>query len=360
MEKSTARTGKTTIYDIAAAVGTSAATVSRVLSKSGYPVKDALRQKIIETAARLNYTPNMVGRMLKKNESMEIGVIIPTISNPFYPQLVLGIELEARRRGYNILLCDSFRDPGTEKKYIESMYQKQVKGIIISSIDENHEFLKELQEHGVKFVAFDQNIEGLTCSKIGFDFTKGGMLAVEYLINMGHRNIAFLTSPLIRTSRKEIMEGYKLALLKHNLEFRERNIIEAETEEESYSGTYEFENGKLLAKRYLEMSDRPTAIFAVNDMTAVGVIQELAQNHIRVPEDVSVVGFDNIEIASMIAPMLTTVNQPAFETGKLACSFLLDNMKGSRLDASLKLEPSLVIRNSVRNISLNKKNKGDM
>ena len=343
---------KATIYDIASEVGTSAATVSRVLSKSGYPVKEELSRKIFEAAGKMNYSTNMVGRMLKKSESKDIGVIIPTISNPFYPQMVLGIELEARHRGFNILLCNSFRDASTEKKYIESLYQKQIRGLIISSINENHLFLKDLQENGVKIVVFDQDVHDLKCSKVGFNYIQGGLMAAGYLIKMGHRNIAFLTSPLSRRSRRETMEGYKLALLKNKLVIKEENILVAQTEEESYNGTYEFENGRRLTKKLLELPDRPTAVFSVNDMTAFGIIQELLNNGVRVPEDISVIGFDNIEVSSMINPPLTTVNQPSFETGRLACKLLLDSMddRGSG-ELSITLEPTLVERKSVLNLT---------
>lgn len=339
---------KTTIYDVAKEVGTSTATVSRVLSNSGYPVTGELREKILGAAQRLNYTPNIVGRMLKKSESHDIGVIIPTISNPFYPQMVLGIELEARNRGYDILLCNSFREAETEKKYLESLYQKQVSGIILSSVDENHSYLGTMQENGVQIVLVDQVMEDLKCSRVGFDYIKGGMIAVEHLIRMGHRKIAFLSSPLKRKSRRETMEGYRLALMKNNIEFHKEYVILSESEEESRSGTYEFENGKWLAGKFLALPERPTAIFAVNDMTAFGIIQELLANGVRVPEDVSVIGFDNIELSSMIHPPLTTVNQPAYETGRLACKLLLDSMEsGGGQDMAITLEPSLVVRKSV-------------
>lgn len=345
---------KTTIYDIANEVGTSTATVSRVLSNSGYPVSEELKRKILNTARKLNYSPNMVGRMLKKSGSMDIGVIIPTISNPFYAPIVLGIELEARKRGFNILLSNSLRDPNLERNSIESLCQKQVMGIIISTIDISNVFIKEMQKYGIKFITFDQNIDDINCSRVGFDFVKGGLLAVEHLINMGHKKIAFLSSPLTRSSRIETHEGYMLGLLKNGLPYDERIVITSDYEEESLGGTYEFENGKYLAELFLKISkeDRPTAIFAVNDMTAFGIIQKLFENGIKVPEDVSVIGFDNIEISSMMNPPLSTVNQPAFETGKLACKLLLDNLQDKQYnDVSITLEPSLVIRKSVKQIS---------
>jgi LacI family transcriptional regulator len=345
---------KTTIYDIAVEVGTSAATVSRVLSNSGYPVKEEVRDKILEASERMNYSPNIIGRMLKKSESMDIGVIIPTISNPFYSQIILGIELEARQRGFNILLCNSFREAEAEKKYMDSLYQKQVRGIIVSSIDENHVLLGKMQQSGVKVVIFDQNIDDVKFNRVGFDYMKGGMLAVEYLIAMGHRNIAFVTAPLIRRSRKETMDGYKFGLIKNGVEFKEENVIASSSEEEAEGVTYEFENGRKLVRRFLELKERPTAIFAVNDMTAFGIIQELVNNGIRVPEDVSIIGFDNIEFSSMISPPLTTINQPSFQTGKLACKMLLDSISDESYgeEVCMLMEPSLVVRKSVRRLKV--------
>ena len=233
---------KTTIYDIAKSVGTSTATVSRVLSNSGYPVKEELRHVILKTAKDMNYSPNLIGRILKGIQSKEIGVIIPNISNPYYPQILLGIELEARKHGYNILLCNSFRDVETEKKYIESLYQKQVKGIIISSIDENHGFLREMQKTGVKVVAFDQDIEDIKCKKVGFDFISGGKMAVEYLIKMGHKKIAFLSSPVTKKSRKDTLLGYRQAMEANYIDIFPENIVISDNEIESRTGIYEFEN----------------------------------------------------------------------------------------------------------------------
>lgn len=344
---------KATVHDIAAETGLSVATVSRVLSNSGYPVKEETRKIILETAGRLNYIPNLVGRMLKKSDSRDIGVIIPSISNPFYPEMVLGIETEARKNGYNTLLCNSFRDPQTEKAYIESLYQKQVKGIIISSIGKNQNFLTRMQENGVKIVACDQGVENFDCCRVGFNFLKGAVLAVEYLITLGHRNIAFLTAPLNRRSRKDILEGYKKAMGEAGIPIYPENILVADWEEEDESGRYEFENGKRLIEKFLKLKERPTAIFAINDMTAVGAMQGLAADGLKIPEDVSVVGFDNILLSSVVTPMLTTVSHPSFETGRQACKLLLDSMGDENQPAiAVTLEPELILRDSVKSLKI--------
>jgi LacI family transcriptional regulator len=353
MNRDAAAKKKATIYDIAKEVGTSTATVSRVLSDSGYPVKSGLRRAILDTAKKMDYTPNIIGRMLKGSSSKEIGVIIPTISNPFYPQILLGIELEARQEGYGILLCNSFRDPVTERKYIETLYQKQVTGLIISSINENYTYLKEMQMSGVNIVVFDQDIEDPSYSRVGFDYIKGGMMGTEYLLGLGHKNIAFITSPLTKKSRRETLEGYRKALQKNGINITEENIIVSESEEELRTGTYEFENGKKMAGRLLSLKNMPTAVFAINDMTALGVVQELLEKGMKIPEDISVIGFDNIEISSMVNPPLTTIDQPSFETGRIACRMLIDKMKGTAAGAvSVTLEPTLVIRKSAVRIKI--------
>lgn len=343
-------TKKCTIYDVAAKAGVSAATVSRVLANSGYPVSAELRRRIQDAAADLKYTPNAVGRMLKKNDGTDIGVIIPTISNPYYSALLLGAEQEARSRGYNLFLCNSLRDANTEHSYLKSLYQKQVRGIMVSTVTENHDLLRELMGHGVAVVAFDQDIESLQCGRVGFDYARGATLAVEHLIQNGHRDIAFLSAPFTKQSRRDMLDGYRRALAAHGIsrEF----IVTAETEEELHDGTYEFDNGKRLAAKYLTLPRRPTAILAVNDLTAFGILQELFANGVSVPGNVSVMGFDNIELSSMVNPPLSTVEQPAFETGRLACRMLLDAIgDGERNTEPVILQPRLVERQSVRRIN---------
>jgi LacI family transcriptional regulator len=344
---------KSTIYDIAARVGTSAATVSRVLSKSGYPVSEDLHRRITDAAAELNYSPNIVGRMLKKSQSTDVGIIIPTISNPYYSTLILGAEQEARKEGYNLFLCNSLRDPLMERKYLESLYQKQVRGIMISAINENHALVKELQKYGVKIVAFDQDAGDLKCSKVGFDYTKGAVMAMEYLMANGHKNIALLSAPVTRKSRSDVLSGYRRALSDHGLQPREESIVLSQTEEELPNGTYEFQNGKKLATMFMQLFPRPTAILAINDLTACGIMQELIENGVQVPRDVSVIGFDNIELSAMVNPPLTTISQPSFETGRLACRMLLDGLSDEGAeDVSVVLQPQLVIRDSVMSISV--------
>lgn len=351
MENAT-RKKAATISDIAKAANTSIATVSRVLSDSDYPVSAAMRERVKQTAKEFNYSPNLLGRMLKRNETRDIGVIVPTIQNPFYTEVLIGIEMEAKKYGYDILLYNSFRNVKAERRHIKKLCQKQVKGIIISSVDSNPAALAEFIQTGGNVVLFDQDADFPGCIKIKFDFIKASQMAVEYLITMGHENIAFLSSPLIIKSRRDNLEGYKQALAAHNIRMIPENILVSEEELDIENGMYEFENGKELAKQFISLEKRPTAIFTINDITAFGIIQQLSANGISVPEEVSVIGFDNIEISKMINPPLTTVNQPSYETGKIAGKLLIDAFGEKTMNNSITvyLDPSVIIRNSVKKI----------
>jgi len=337
-----------TIYEIAKKANTSTATVSRVLSNSDYPVSPELRTKIQKVAKELNYIPNMLGRQLKTNNSMTIGVIIPSITNPFYSSIVLGIEEVARKRGYHVLLCNSHRSPKLEESYLNELVQKQVKGLIISSISQNNKLLLQLGKNGLNFVALDQSVDGLTSSQIHFDYKKAGYLATSYLIAKGHRDIAFVSSPLSRPSRQKVYEGFQEALREHEIDMEENWVQISSSEEEHSNENFEFKNGKLLTSKLLEQDKLPTAIFACNDMTAFGVMKELTEKAIKIPDEISVIGFDNIEFGNIVTPSLTTINQPDHEMGRLACNLLLDQLNGEAAESvDMILQPKIIERNSV-------------
>ncbi|MCR2821196.1 LacI family DNA-binding transcriptional regulator [Lederbergia panacisoli] len=338
-----------TIYDIAKKAQTSTATVSRVLSKSGYPVKPELRERILKIANELNYIPNMIGRQLKTNTSMTIGVVIPTITNPFYSSVVLGIEDIARERGYQVLLCNSHRSSKIEEEYLKTLLEKQVKGLIISSVSSDKDELSKLMKMGLNIVAIDQSINELNASQIHFDYRKGGILATEFLIEKGHTKIAFISSPLNRISRQYVYEGYKDALMNYGIKPNRAWILISSREEEVSEMNYEFNNGILMTRELLTCSELPTAIFAGNDMTAFGVMNELNAQNIKVPEQISVVGFDNIEFSKMVSPTLTTIQQPDYEMGRIACNTLLDQLDGvNTQNIDIILQPRIIERNSTK------------
>lgn len=340
-----------TISDIAKMANVSIATVSRVLNNANYPVKEEVRNKILKIAREINYKPNIFSKMLKGGVSKEIGVIVPSITNPFYAQLVSAVEKECISRGYVPIICSSYNSSKLEKKHIDMFSQKQVAGMLMSTINNNKTLLKILSDLDMKFVLFDQNYEELDCDSVSFDFYKSSYLAVEYLIQCGHKDIALLTAPLDRKSRKLIYEGYKKCLKDKGLRFNSKRVIVSSASDTSERGEAEYENGRNLTRQLLESEMLPDAIVAINDMTAIGIIKELTSNGINVPNDISVIGFDNISISAMINPALTTMNQPSYETGILATRMLLDRIEGREVkNNKIVLQPTLIERNSVKKI----------
>lgn len=333
-----------TIHDIALMANVSPATVSRVLSNSDYPVSQELQDRIRQIAEEVNYIPNMLGKQLKKNESTTIGVIIPSIVNPFYSFVIFGIEEIARKNDHTVIICNSLNNPDLEEEYIRTIMEKQIKGLIISSISEDRTLLRNCINMGLNVIAIDQTIEEDNVSQIKFDYRKGGYIGTKHLLERGHTKIVYLTSKLDRPSRKSIYRGYVDAMQEAGLE----PILEESNAGGLYTSVYDFDTGKRLARKIIKSQSGPTAIFACNDMMAFGVINELSDRGINVPQDISVMGFDGIDFGLMIHPPLTTVKQPDYEMGKMSCKLLFDKLKGEDIpDYDVVLQPRLIERNSV-------------
>ncbi|GAB6928477.1 LacI family DNA-binding transcriptional regulator [Paenibacillus sp. JCM 10914] len=337
----------TTIHDIAKMANVSSATVSRVLSNSSYPVSKELKERIQRIAKESNYIPNMLGKQLKKNSSNTIGVIIPSIVNPFYSSVIFGIEEVARQNSFTVIVCNSLQDPALEDEYLRTIMEKQVKGLIISSISKDKSQLTQLMQLGLNVIAIDQKIEEDNINQIEFDYHKAGYMATKHLQEKGHEHIGYVTSKMDRPSRRSIHQGYMSAMKDASLK---PLVVESHTEE-VYNAITEFDTGKQLTRKLLQQSPRPTAIFACNDMMAFGVINELSEQHIAVPQEISVMGFDGIDVGQMIHPPLTTIKQPDYEMGKMACKMLLDMMNGEDGPMfDVMLQPKLLERQSIRDI----------
>lgn len=345
---------KVTITDVAKAASTSPTTVSRVLNNTEYPVSIELRERILSAVRELGYAQNLPNRKKNCVEQRDIGVIIPNITNLFYPQTVLGIEGAIADSGYNILLFNTLRSKKREQECLQLLYERQVKGVIISAVDNNIDNLNKYLNSGMKFVLLDQLIKDSSgCPSLNFDSRKGARMAIKHLVAKGHRRIAFATTPLTRWTREETFKGYKEALALADIEFDEELVFVASEEQEGMSSNYEVEAGKRLAVEFHKKGCAATAILCVNDMVAFGVITELADLGIRVPEDISIIGFDDIPLAEVFIPTLTTVRYPAYDTGKLAAMLLLDNMSNNfnQLSINMKMDPQFVERHTVRDLN---------
>lgn len=340
---------RVTITDIAREAKASTATVSRVLNNVDYPIRPELRDAILAVAERLDYRPNIFSQMLKGGENKIVGVIVPSIANPFYSQLVSRLEEHCIRAGYMPIICSSHNSPQLEQSHIETLERQRVAGVLLSTINAAGSFVRKLAALTVPCVLFDQPNDGYPGSSVAFDFRAGGEMATAHLIANGHRRIAFASPAVDRGSRKLIYEGYKDALRKNRIRLTMERVVFVAEEGGGEAGDYEC--GRVLAARILEAGYLPDAIVAVNDITAIGIMNALAERGIQVPADVSVIGFDDIAFSSMVTPALTTIRQSTDKTAELAAGIIFERIgKPDRKSVHAVVEPELVERASVRKI----------
>lgn len=338
---------RATITEIAHLAHTSTATVSRVLSGSDYPVSEQLRNAVQQAAKDIGYVPNAFGQSLKSGKTKDIGVIIPNFTNPFYMELISGIESVCRDHGYNPIICSSNNSATQEMDNIELLRKKCVEGLILSSIYKSTIDIRSALSVHRNVVLFDQGTTLGDVDYVTFDFESGGYMAVTYLLEKGHRNITFLTAPLEnRASRRALYRGCQRAIRDWNTPATCTLLVE-DVPVNDYA-RWEYENGQQLANHLLQLPERPTAAFVYNDMTAIGVTSQLMKQGVRIPEDISVIGFDDIIISEFAHPPLTTIRQPAYETGKLATQAIIDKIEERRqTSCRITLTPQLIERDSV-------------
>ena len=340
---------KVTVRTIAQRAGVSPATVSRVLSQADYNVNASLRKKVIQTAEEAGFfVKTKETAAVEDTEKIEIAMIVPNLSNPYFWQIAMGVESEAHQKNVNVYLCNSLRETAQETKYMHSLHQKGISGILLSPISTDYSEIIALQKQGMNIVLLEQSAPALNCRKVLFNYLSAAKMAMSHLTTNGHSDIAFVTSPITQDSRRDIFLGYQLGLLDAGLTFQENHVITAQSESEFSSEFYEYELGRACSIPFTKLIPRPTAVLCLNDMIALGFIAGLQSMGIRVPQDVSVIGLDNIHAGLMSTPTLTTVSQPAFEIGKLAYKMLMEAIRADFSEnLSVSVEPYLVERESV-------------
>ena len=342
-----------TIADVANEAGCSVATASRVLSASKYPVSAQMRARILEAAAKLGYSANLKKRMLVTDQNPFLGVIVPTLQNPGYQQFVTGIEQVANREGHATFVMNSHRSPVLERQLINSLIQKKIGSLLLMSVDESDDSLRHYLDLGGFACVFESNFpdhQDVLNAKV--NRFEAGRIATEYLLSQGHRAIAIVTTPLKHfQSRRLTLDGCRFAIEKHALPFSSANIFMASDEAESVNGLYELEAGFELAEKVLQHPNRYTGIVCQNDMLAFGVMSGLVAAGAHVPNNISVVGIDNIPYFNMCHPRLTTVDTFASMLAQRAAQLIvrLDDDRDNH-HTPLSMKPELVIRDSVRRI----------
>lgn len=305
--------GCVTIKDIAKMANTSHATVSRVLNNPEYPVSKALRKRVLDIAEEYHYAPNLIGRSLKAQMISDVGVIVPNFSNPFYAIFLSTIEKALNKNGLNMLIMSTNRSEKYEKRAFEKLLMRRVGSIVMLSQIADHRMISYAAERNTRLVMMNDWVRDDNCVNIYADSELAGQSVTEHLIRLGHERIGYISSPLDRYSRAAFHLGYLKALALGNIRFwPELEVIDQQDDDET-SEIYEYERGIKLTERLIDQCPDITAIIACNDYMAFGAIVTLQARGIRVPGNISVVGRDNIPMAQMITPQLTTFSEPIRE-----------------------------------------------
>jgi LacI family transcriptional regulator len=331
---------KTTIKDIARMANVSHTTVSRALNNKSR-IKNATKEKILSIARDLNYRPNFIARSLVMRKTKTLGLVITTIANPFYTELSQGIETTAISLGYNIILCSTNYDLSVEKQYIDMLRSKGVDGIIFTSAHMGDPNIIGLAEEGFPMILVNRRtydpIVREKVDYIGVDNISGGFLAVEHLIKLGHVRIGVIGGSSESSVGFERLEGGKKALTAYGLEVIGDYFLE---------GDFLKGSGYRGGKGFLKMNRPPTAIFATNDYMALGTYQAIVEEGRKIPDDIALIGFNNIEFTSIKGIELTTIGQKKYEMGALAVKTLVERIEGRKVGPSkeIVLEPELIVR----------------
>jgi DNA-binding LacI/PurR family transcriptional regulator len=324
-----------TIVDVARRAGVSIATVSRSVHGSSL-VNLATRRRVEQAMTELNYAPNVVARGLVTSRTQAIGLVITSMADPFFPPIVQGVEETAHDHGYGVLLCTSNNDPLRELSVVRLLRERRVDAIIIAASRVGGLYRSHLQETKAPLVLINNEQSGTYDHSVGTDDVAGGRLATEHLIDLGHRTIGYVHGPLAKASTQDRLRGYEMALCAHGWALDPALVV---------VGDGQAEGGRLVVRELLMHSPRPTAVVCFNDLTALGVLFAIRNAGLRVPQDISVIGYDDIALAAYTEPPLTTIAQQSHEMGSLAMRLALDLLAGKEV-ASVTLPAALVQRES--------------
>src|SRR5680860_81120 len=327
-----------TIKDVAKLANVSIATVSRVLNNSDHPVNVETKHRILNAIEELGFYANAAARSLQLNKTGTIGLIVPDIANPYYPGIVRGVEDLAHDLGYTVILGNADRSRERTQQYLRVLREKRVDGIIFTGggIVEDATQGDFFEKSKIANVVIGRH--SVNQSSVRVDNVQAAREACEHLVNRGHRHIATICGPNSSTTARDRIEGYRICLESHNLAIMDEQIIRGNFELESVYNA--------LTQMHKVGPGGITAVFVQNDFMAIGLINALRDKGIRVPEDVAVIGFDDISLASIMTPKLTTISVPVYELGKVAMQVLSEILEGLDVPLVTTLETKLMVRES--------------
>ncbi|MCZ8517938.1 MULTISPECIES: LacI family DNA-binding transcriptional regulator [Paenibacillus] len=328
---------KATIYDVAKEAGVSIATVSNAINGKG-KVSKKRREHIFKIMEELDYQPSLIASALMGKKTYSVGLLIPDISNPFFAEIARAIEDQAHTDDYSVIMCSTDNQDERVERYIALLEQKRVDGIVIGTGVDNTDILARLQTKNMPIVLIARETSALVVDTVLVDDFIGGMMAARHLTELGHRRLAILSENLRVSSSRERIRGFKQGLLEMQIPFDDHNVVICE---------HRVEEGRRGAAELLGRPDPPTAIFCCNDLLAIGAMQGAKQLGVKVPDQLSIVGFDDTILAQVTDPPLTTVAQPIATMGKQAFKLLIDNVQHAEsTKRRIVLRPELRLRQS--------------
>ena len=326
-----------TMKDIARLAQVSTSTVSHVINGSRF-VSDEIREKVMRIVVELNYTPSYIARSLKVKRTKTIGLLVTATNNPFFSEVMAGVEQYCQKNQYNLIIATTGGDAKRLQQNLQTLIHKQVDGVLLMCGDSRFQADMELKVP-LPLVVMDWWFTELNADKILENSERGGYLATKSMVDAGHQKIGIITGNLRKSVAKNRLQGYKKALSEANIVLNPDWIVESH---------FDFEGGIVGAQKLLALSDRPTAIFCCSDTIAIGAYQAIQNQGLRIPQDISIMGYDDIELASYLFPSLSTISQPKAELGKLAVEALLQRIQEPNENyRTLVLEPTCILRESI-------------
>lgn len=334
-----------TIQDVAKLAGVAPITVSRVLNNSGYASEET-RARVESAVATLGYVPNTLARGLRSKRTNTLALVMTDITNPFFTLIARGVEDRASNSGYTVIYCNTDESETEEEKYLNILVQKQVDGILLVPACSNSQSIKFLNSNEIPFVLIDRSVPDTKADIVHCNSEEGAYQLIRYLVELGHQRIVAITGPREVSTAQERVAGYQRAMNEAGL----KDCVQA------YYGSFTQNSGYELTKQALTLEPQPTAFFGANNFISIGVLKALRDAGLRVPEDVSVVGFDDLPDSMIVEPFLTVSAQPAYQMGSQATELLLKRISGQLTEAEqeIVLPTQVIIRQSsgpVQNIS---------
>ena len=324
--------------DVAQRAGVSASTVSHVINETRFVSQD-LRERVLRAMRELNYQPNVAARSLRTKRTQVVALVIPDITNPYFPDIARGVQDVAEENDYAVILCNTDRMLSRERRFLNALRRQRVDGLVLNPSVVTSVDLQELLNAQIPVVLIGSQIDQPSFDVVMVDNVKGAYDAVKHLIDLGHHHIGLVGGTRTTSSGEQRFQGYVRALADHGLPVREGLVTE---------GPFTHEGGYEGMRRLLALPTPPTAVFASSDVMAIGALVAIQEAGIRVPEALSLVGFDDIAVASITTPKLTTIAQPKYQTGETAARLLFNHIESPSPPQRQKiiLDHTLIVRSS--------------